>query len=868
MRKLLFSLSIALGMGLVSAAHPELYISEKTFPEVKAKIEKTPWGAQAFEKIRRQVDPYVEKTQKEPDWVVSRLAMYWKEGERYTQCYIDKRQHWDRGEGNAPVPTVRLPGMRKWNNYRIVPLEQREPYNETGDMLGIDRQYPDRPPVKVPYKESGHMIRYNNVEILQLAENAAFLYYVTKDEKYAKFAADIFWAWLFGTYYMNPVLDPEKTTGGPGGYEPGGILGYYDYEQIHDDLQRHAAPIYDLLFDYLERNPHPHLGVIGKSLKETAGTVFKRFLDIGFVRGGKSGNWNINGWGIMFPSMIVLEPNSFYPDGKGREYYLRHFIDITTPYHNSLPDILAQYDPVTGLWPESPGYALGTVFSLLEFATIVHPLGVDLLKKNPILQKAADATLVWQDERGNHLVFGDARGGRVNPDIFERLLTYYTRVGDKENALRCAAALKATGNNRENANWSSLCTMVAELPDAKPPAGYRIAYSPFHRHIILTSPAEKGYGLMATLYGGRKGWHLNRTGLAWQFYADGWAVAPDAAAYESYWSGDFGYHQGPTGVNTILPGYVSGPIVLNGSEPKIAGNEFSVAGGICDAVTFADVTASEKRRLIALIRSGKNSGYYVDVFRSRQDRNDYLHHTIGKWDSCSVPVAPVAAIEPKYNDRYDYFKNIRQGRTGDDIQASWNVSSEIKVGMWMAGQPNSTVFLMDAPPTTFVSEIVPEKASLSPASTPAMIVRRNGDGWKNPFVSVFSADGVKRKFTRLISEKTEFAGVKVETPALNNRTEIILAGSGDDGYSPEKGTYVEGNLGVICFDDSGLQYLFLGNGEEVSWNGYTLKTAGDWTNAVLYRKNGELYYSSTLPVWIARPGEKRREYPAGMEQKL
>ena len=116
-----------------------------------------------------------------------------------------------------------------------------------------------------------------------------------------------------------------------------------------------------------------------------------------------------------------------------------------------------------------------------------------------------------------------------------------------------------------------------------------------------------------------------------------------------------------------------------------------------------------------------------------------------------------------------------------------------------------------------------------------MIVRRNGDGWKNPFVSVFSADGVKRKFTRLISEKTEFAG---------------------------------GNLGVICFDDSGLQYLFLGNGEEVSWNGYTLKTAGDWTNAVLYRKNGELYYSSTLPVWIAKPGEKRREYPAGMEQKL
>ena len=52
----------------------------------------------------------------DPQWIISRLAMYWKEGERYTQCYL-KNQNWDRGEGNAPVPTVRMPGMRTWNKY-------------------------------------------------------------------------------------------------------------------------------------------------------------------------------------------------------------------------------------------------------------------------------------------------------------------------------------------------------------------------------------------------------------------------------------------------------------------------------------------------------------------------------------------------------------------------------------------------------------------------------------------------------------------------------------------------------------------------------------------------------------------------------
>mgnify|MGYP000181684348 CR=1 FL=1 len=51
------------------------------------------------------------------------------------------------------------------------------------------------------------MIRGNNVEILTLAENAAFVYWVTGEEKFARFATDIFNVWLVGTYYMNPILD-------------------------------------------------------------------------------------------------------------------------------------------------------------------------------------------------------------------------------------------------------------------------------------------------------------------------------------------------------------------------------------------------------------------------------------------------------------------------------------------------------------------------------------------------------------------------------------------------------------------------------------------------------------------------------------
>ena len=265
--------------------HPRIYVSDTDKSSIARKIKNEEWAHDAFERIKSKIDVYADRHEQDPEWIISRLAMYWKDGERFTQCYL-KKQNWDRGEGNAPVPTVRMPGMRTWNKYYNVPLEDRIPYNESGDMWGIDRTNPELEPVLVPYKESGHMIRGNNVEILTLAEQASFLYWISGEEKYAKFAADIFYNWLVGIYYMNPILDPDKSTGGPGGWEPGGICGYYDYEQIHDDMALHAAVIYDFMFNYLNKHPHPHFKEINKPLKEVAGIVFKRFIDIGFAFGG------------------------------------------------------------------------------------------------------------------------------------------------------------------------------------------------------------------------------------------------------------------------------------------------------------------------------------------------------------------------------------------------------------------------------------------------------------------------------------------------------------------------------------------------------------------------------------------------------
>ena len=722
MNRLLFIVCLFVAVCACSEnKYPSLYVSDADRDAVWRKIENQDWAAQAYQRLKSKVDPYVERHVTDPEWIVSRLAMYWKEGEHYTQCYL-KDENWDRGEGNAPVPTVRMPGMRTWNNYFNVPLEERTPYNETGDMWGYDRTDPAAPKVLVPYKESGHMIRGNNVEILTLAEESAFLYWLTQEEKYAVFASDIFNAWVVGTYYMNPILDPECSSGGPGGYEPGGICGYYDYEQIHDDLVMHAAVIYDFAHDYLVDHPHPHLKEIDKNVEEVTLEVFRRFVEIGLVRGGRSGNWNVNGWNMILRPMLLL----------GEKDKLDNLVYISSDHHLAIPDILKEYDPQTGLWPESPGYSFSVINTLMEFSTLLTRCGVDVIEDNPMLQKAAMAVFPWMDDRGNLIVFGDYRGGPANFNSFEHLLAYYDRKGDKENARRVAAALKAGidsgAYNRERTGWVGLCTFVDELPEVSEKKNVSaLSYSPHHRLVTI-----RGNELMALLYGGRKGYHLSSNGLALQLYGFGYALAPDASGYVSYWSPDVHYHQSAVGSNTILPGYTEGDVDYKEIKSDIPG------------IVACEMSAGEKKRTVVMVETEPGTGYYLDVFRSDLPDNDYLFHNVGRSvefmdaDGEELAMTATDGFKVKHHPAYDYFKNISYVRCDKPFQAVWHVTDSMSMHMWMTGNVARTLYKMDAPHTSLIKGITPDNVSVAPSMTPAIIVRQEGcNAWDRPFIAVF-----------------------------------------------------------------------------------------------------------------------------------
>ncbi|SFD09173.1 hypothetical protein SAMN04489722_105119 [Algibacter lectus] len=868
--------------GQKATSHPKLYATKSDKASIVAKIKNEAWAKASWENLLSTIDPHVNLHVEDPEWIVSRLAMYWKDGAHFTQCYI-KNQNWDYGEGNAPLPTVRLPGMRTWNDYINVPLEDRISYNESGDLLGISRSSADKTPVLIPYKETGHMIRANNMEILTLAEQAAFAYYVTEDEKYAEFSSDILWTWLLGTYYMEPPLDPKKSTKGPGGYEPGGIMGYYDYEVIHDDRQMPTAIAYDFLYDYLNENPHEHLKAIDKTPADVAGVVFKRFIDIGLIRGGKKGNWNVNRYKNVLGSMLVLESNDFYEDGKGKEFYIPFYTEKSSDYCAALPEIMDYYNTTTGLWPESPGYASSMIPLVLEMGVKLYKSGINTLAGNPIISKAALANLGWLDARGNLVVFGDMRGGPANISSFESLLTYATWEGDTETAEKMATVIRkniASGQyDRNMSNWQGIVLNQPLQGSGSDLPFHKSAYSPFHKHIIMRNGNDENNGLMFTLYGGKYQSHLAENGLAMQFYGKGWALAPDASAYESYWSSDAGYHRGITGSNTIVPGYGKGDITINAMDPAVdITNGFYNTSETSQNVSFSDVSADEKRRLVAMIRTSETSGYYVDVFRSDQADNDYIHHNLGNTvtlknaSNKALNLENVDDLGVKYDDNYKFFKNQRKVNYSEDFNATWDINSvspALHVNMWMMGQNNRALYSVDAPPTTLRSDITPGQVNKSPDTTPTLIIRQNGiNGAKNPFVSVFESYETGEKSIKTIEKiKTSEHFVSIAVNSKNSTQYILNAADSQVCQTPQDIEF-QGTFAVVSEENNAFQYLYLGKGKYIQKGDLKIEAVNDTVTAELKIENGKYFYSSNQPVLIQLKKGKSKTYPEGQHIEI
>ena len=199
MKKILSATLIALCASLQARTPIDIPELDTGYPrmvngtECRQSIEtllETEAGAKAMEGLVSKIHPFAQRHETEPEWIVSRLQMYWDS--HADEIYV-KSEKLDHVAGHAPVPTVRFTASRgTQTDYRRPKLEDIAPYQDSLGLLMHDKTQDGEPLVWADPRETGRNVESINLEIMNLARDAAFLYWWTGDVAYARFAADIF----------------------------------------------------------------------------------------------------------------------------------------------------------------------------------------------------------------------------------------------------------------------------------------------------------------------------------------------------------------------------------------------------------------------------------------------------------------------------------------------------------------------------------------------------------------------------------------------------------------------------------------------------------------------------------------------------
>lgn len=861
--------------GLSASRHPEILVARGDRETVKARLDDSPWARKSCAELKSRVDAYVVLCATNPQFMSSRLFMNWQT--HYVTPLV-RNSRSVGGEGRAPVPTPRFGGARDWASKYQAParLEDLKPYNDSTGKVWLFNKESKKDEWAEP-ADTGRLFESVNERILQTAADAGFIYWVTGDEKYARYASEILCTYMEGFSYMQP----PKIVGGGGGQ----VIGFDSFEVIHEDIVTPLAEGYDFICDYLRRQGRD-TAMIQAQLKRMADRVIDG--------GDASGNWNLNQARIIAYAGLGLEDNTNYPDGKGREFYVNVVLNARLPAQTGITHVIKEgFDPATGVWPEAPGYSFNTAKDIVLIASLLSgDAGGREVLADPVLERAIAAQINLVYPNGFAIGLGDTVNPRVNTTALELLIAAARRRGDTNQEIQFASALNReieSGNYQRTAkaNLIALAKYVGELT-AVPAAGINSQRTffgaPLNVLMQRINGADPSHSLAAAMYG-TQGGHVHANGLAMELYGAGLILGADPGRGSSYWQADHAeYYSQPPAHNTVIisgrSNYSVNPrsqiaMTLDCVEPAPGEKGVSPDIGFAQASFHYSNPAADQQRTLALIRISPQAGFYYDVFRSRAQNetnsfHDYLYHDLGQslaltdGEGRPLPLAATGLLSSQKGclKGYDYFKNEKSvnfaGNIAGDFSARLPDGASCSMHFWMTGVGGRTIFSVIAPGDHAIRDELPSFAELP---MPTLVVRQQGDAWRRPFMTVYEpvsgADNVA---------VTNVHAVKLGDPDSNLAACVVegsvLTGSSTEGFSAIlaqddhangerhfEGVGFCGNFGVIVKRSGKICELYLGRGQAIGETNLFLRAAnGEPVNAALYRNTNGWDCASSASV--------------------
>ena len=760
-----------------------LMLLSSSFGMAKKKVEDP-----EITKLKAKIENVMSQVDKQPDWLYSRLQMFWKTNA--SDVFVNGEAFAHPGGERAAEPTVKYNGTRGFESqYNRPKLEDLVPYDddEQGNVTYVNKVTGKME--KTSPAKTGCNIAGVNQYIIGIARDAARIYAATGDMRYGQMAAKVFDVYMKGIAYRNVPIDLNH------GHQQT-LVGMTTFEVIHEDVINELTQMYPLIKPLVNDDQ----AVIEAGFKKWAENII--------ANGVPHNNWNLFQADFIVKIALVLQDNQAYADGKGKQYYLDYIVNQNSIRQWSMNKLIDfGFDAKSKTWYESPGYSTTVLSSICDFANMLdEKAGIDLFKQRPILTEAVKTSAEYLFPNRMIAGFGDTHPGYLNTGGIDQVLKYATRHKNKNlisemNLLKNAVAPKAPISEIE-AYTSTLF------------------YAPNVSWIAMRSGMDKQHDLMASI-NASLGNHQHANGISLELYGKGYVLGPDAGIGRTLYSGlDYleYYSQMPAHNTVVVDGVSSYPVMMSQHAFKVVASYPEVSkeqpaskklfekklsiqkdSELKDKITYATVSFIEpetqalQQRTTAIVKTSAKGGYYIDVFRSKKKEggdktHDYFYHNLGQemkvMDATSGQPLDMKPTEELafagghlYAYSYIYDKKSAEMQNSvktqfvtkildDKVVEAMDGQREITMTMWMKKDENRTIFQALSPVNLEYERMPnqPYKVDGQPVLT--FVARQKGEAWNHPFVCVYEPSSD--------TEPSDIASVDYFTPSEPSAVGIIV----------------------------------------------------------------------------------------------
>lgn len=760
-----------------------LMLLSSSFGMAKKKVEDP-----EITKLKAKIENVMSQVDKQPDWLYSRLQMFWKTNA--SDVFVNGEAFAHPGGERAAEPTVKYNGTRGFESqYNRPKLEDLVPYDddEQGNVTYINKVTGKME--KISPAKTGCNIAGVNRYIIGIARDAARIYAATGDMRYGQMAAKVFDVYMKGIAYRNVPIDLNH------GHQQT-LVGMTTFEVIHEDVINELTQMYPLIKPLV------------KDDQAVIEAGFKKWAENIIANGVPHNNWNLFQADFITKIALVLQDNQAYADGKGKQYYLDYIVNQNSIRQWSMNKLIDfGFDANSKTWYESPGYSTTVLSSICDFANMLdEKAGIDLFKQRPILTEAVKTSAEYLFPNRMIAGFGDTHPGYLNTGGINQVLKYAARHKNKNlisemNLLKNAVAPQAPISEIE-AYTSTLF------------------YAPNVSWIAMRSGMDKQHDLMASV-NASLGNHQHANGISLELYGKGYVLGPDAGIGRTLYSGlDYleYYSQMPAHNTVVVDGVSSYPVMMSQHAFKIVASYPEVSkeqpaskklsekklsiqkdSELKDKITYATVsfiepeTQAQQQRTTAIVKTSAKGGYYIDVFRSKKKEggdktHDYFYHNLGQemkvMDATSGQSLDMKPTEELafagghlYAYSYIYDKKSAEMQNSvktqfvtkildDKVVEAMDGQREITMTMWMKKDENRTIFQALSPVNLEYERMPNQPYKIDEQPVLTFVARQKGEAWNHPFVCVYEPSSD--------TEPGDIASVDYFTPSEPSAVGIIV----------------------------------------------------------------------------------------------